>query len=86
VLQGGVPEGESQTSRTATKEQQEDPLFVEFKKFDSSNRGYLCQYDVNEMMKSMGKRHWAQLTACHLLHIYTNCMHPVQATRLQRST
>ena len=55
ILQEGAPEGAAQTSRLATKEQQEDPLFVEFQKFDISHRGYLSQYDVTEMMKSMGK-------------------------------
>ena len=57
MLQGGVQEGDIQNNRSASKGQQEDPLFVEFQKFDSSNRGYLSQYDVNEMMKSMGNLH-----------------------------
>lgn len=72
MLQGGAPEGDTQKSRSATKEQQEDPLFVEFQKFDSSHRGYLSQYDVAEMMKSMGMP-IALGFACNLLpvgHVY----------------
>ena len=54
VEQGGEPEGEPHKDRSATEEQQGDPLFAEFQKYDTSNRGYLSQYDVTGMMKRMG--------------------------------
>ena len=54
--QGGEPEGEPHKDRSATEEQQADPLFAEFQKYDTTNRGYLSQHDVSDMMKGMGTR------------------------------
>jgi Ca2+-binding EF-hand superfamily protein len=54
VEQGGEPEGEPHKDRSATEEQKGDPLFAEFQKYDTSNRGYLSQYDVSDMMKRLG--------------------------------
>lgn len=51
---GGPMESQTRKSRSATAKQEMDPVYAEFKKYDTRNNGFLSHYEVGEMMKAMG--------------------------------